>query len=917
MPRFDKPIDIDKIPTLPAIAMEAIRLMEGERSSFGSIAELLKNDQVLSGRLLRYANSAFVGSRAEITTIAKAISLLGFTTVRCLILSVSVFDCFTGGLARRRDDLVQFWLHSIGVAALAESLAARLGFANPDEAYLAGLVHDIGKLVCFLHLPEGFAQVCQELEKQGGYGIEAPLALEIEEELMGVTHVEVGKMVAAQWLFPAPLAKAIWLHHQPVFAAIRPEPANLHQLIRVADVLAVTHAIGSGYFLSAKPYDHQSYHFALENIMLHHKIGADEVEEMVRRAGERVQEMAGVLGLGDADTYRGLMGNANQTLGCVGVSLEQRNRELAQANQVLDAICAMTRRLKTGISVERAVEEIIAGAREAFGVSRCLCMVVDARRDAFVGKIATEGGLEGFEVARRGGAVLGVLSQANADLEAEAVRRLNKATVDFEHGGSLDALAETLAGSRFMATFFVADKTSSGRPERIGGELMLDFQGREELGGSQLGRHFELFTSSAAGAVERILLEVELEAQAREIAETARKMEEGQRQLFHSHRLATVGRLAAGAAHEINNPLTIISLNLQIMDRLLSQGGDLAELRERLKVIFGQEQRISKIIGELMGFARPTQPKLEAVDLAKVMRDVLSVLGDRVSMSKIKVDNQIPADLPLAYVDGGQIEQVFMNLLINASHAMPAGGRISLRAEVDRRGRLAVSVTDTGTGIARENLNKIFDPFFTTKRQGEGTGLGLAICHSIVEHNGGVLQVRSEEGVGSTFTVRLPLDQGSRLQALKKAVNQQRKESQPGEEVCRILVVDDERLLNEMLQECLRSAGYEVDGAYDGLEGIGRLRYKKYNLLLLDIRMPRKDGLEVLQFVRQEYPDIPVIIITGLASMEEIRATVRKGAFACLKKPFQLQKVLLKVSEALASVGDRCSPEPERPAEGG
>ncbi len=903
--RFDKHIDIDSIPTLPAIAMEAIRLMEGDQSNFSSIADLLQNDQVLSGRILHYANSAFVGSRTEITTIARAISLLGFTTVRSIILSVAVFDCFSGQLASRRDELVKFWLHSIGVAATAEILAAKLGFAQPDEAYLAGLVHDIGKLVCFLHLPDSFIKVCQELERQGGYVIEAPLALEVEEELMGTTHTEVGKLVATQWLFPASLVKAMWLHHQPVFAAIKPEADNLCQLVRFADVLCVSHSIGSSYFLSSNAYDHQHYHFALENLLLHHHLRPADLEDIVKKVMARVTEMASILGINDADKYRSLVSSANQSLGHMSLDLDHRNRELVQANRVLDATYAMTRRLKSGMASGDAVQEVILGAREAFGACRCLCMVLGSSKDVFVGQIYATAGVENFEVVVADGVLPGLVADgSNADLEAEALRRLKQATLEFDQGGVIESgMAEIIAGSEFMASFFVADKQSNGRRERIIGELVLDFQGVDRgVGGMEaLSRNFQVLATAAANGIERILLEKDLQAQAREMAEASRKMEESQRQLFHSHRLATVGRLAAGAAHEINNPLTIISLNLQIMDRLLSHGeGNLQELRDRLKVISGQEQRISKIIGELMGFARPSQPKLEAADVARVMNDVLMVIGDRVSMVKITVDNQIPVDLPKVYVDAGQIEQVFMNLLINANHAMPDGGSISLRGEVDRKNRVVVSISDTGSGIAKENLGKIFDPFFTTKKEGEGTGLGLAICHSIVEHNGGALQVQSEVGVGSTFMVRLPVDQGSRLQTMKRAVDQKQK-VMPVDEQCRILVVDDERLLNEMLQECLRSAGYEVDGAYDGVEGIGLLRYKKYHLILLDIRMPRKDGLEVLKFVKGEYPDIPVIIVTGLASMQEIKETVKNGAFACIKKPFQLDKVLAKVSEALAA----------------
>ncbi len=155
-------------------------------------------------------------------------------------------------------------------------------------------------------------------------------------------------------------------------------------------------------------------------------------------------------------------------------------------------------------------------------------------------------------------------------------------------------------------------------------------------------------------------------------------------------------------------------------------------------------------------------------------------------------------------------------------------------------------------------------------------------------------------GEGSTFSVRLPIDHGVQLRDLKKAVDQKTVRGDDLHEICRILIIDDERLLNEMLQECLKAAGYDVDGAYDGVEGIGMLRYQKYHLILLDVRMPRKDGLEVLKFVNREFPDIPVIIVTGLASLQEIKDTVKMGAFACLKKPFVLEKVLRTVNKALA-----------------
>jgi DNA-binding NtrC family response regulator len=165
------------------------------------------------------------------------------------------------------------------------------------------------------------------------------------------------------------------------------------------------------------------------------------------------------------------------------------------------------------------------------------------------------------------------------------------------------------------------------------------------------------------------------------------------------------------------------------------------------------------------------------------------------------------------------------------------------------------------------------------------------------------MRVSSEIGKGSTFVVSLPMDKGSRLRELKGILKTKKKEAgkSVAEEKTRLLVIDDERVLNDILQETLRVAGYQVEGAYDGVEGIEKLRHQKYHLVLLDIRMPRKDGLDVLKFIKREYPDVKVIIITGLASLPEIKETVKLGAFACLKKPFLLDRVLETIENALAS----------------
>lgn len=900
-----------RLPTLPSVAMEAIRLMEGEGASFESVAELLKNDQVLASRILQYANSAHVGSRRKVSTISEAISIVGFNAVRSIILSVSIFDCFSNKLAPLGKKLVNFWLHSIGVAATAEILASRLAFPSCDQAYVGGLIHDLGKLVCYLDSPDRFEELCRRLEQQGAFGMKAALPLDIEQEVIGATHIEAGRMLARRWGFPENLINVVWLHHQPVYETISPADENLYKLIRFADVLCVTHNIGASYFLLQNGYNHDHFHFALENLVLHHHLSPADIDSIMEEVHGRVEAVSTVLGIWDADEYRRLVGAANVSLGAMSMNLENQNRDLAEANRLLESVQAMIRQLQPGLSVRTAAGVIADAVRKTFHVGRCLCLLRDEAAREFVGLFfdgethhETRVPINSAERKRHIEA-----TQVSA-IEAEAIRRLEAQSLNISEGAQVDAgVVSMVAGSQFLATFFVADRQSPLGGDPLLGELMVDFSNAAYGGEPEVQNRFAAFAAAAGNAVERLLLSGNLERQSREMADAMRRMEESQRQLFHSHRLATVGRLAAGAAHEINNPLTIISLNVQILNSMLGKKKESQEVRDRLKIIAEQEERISKIIHDLMGFARPSEPKFVQASAEQIMHKVLNVIEDRVSMANIEVVNDIPADLPWLMVDPLQIEQVFMNLLINATHAMPEGGKVFLSAQ-GRNGFVEVRIKDTGVGIPKKNLAKIFDPFFTTKKEGEGTGLGLAVCHSIVEQNGGRLLVTSEVGKGTTFTIILPVDKGSRLRALKSGIEQQQaaKKHVPLEN-CRILVIDDERILNDMLQDSLREAGFEVEGAYDGIEGIGRLRYKKFHLVLLDIRMPRKDGLEVLQFIKDEFPDVKVVIITGLASMEEVKETVRMGAHACLRKPFRLEKVLETVENAIQTICVPIKPE--------
>jgi signal transduction histidine kinase len=247
---------------------------------------------------------------------------------------------------------------------------------------------------------------------------------------------------------------------------------------------------------------------------------------------------------------------------------------------------------------------------------------------------------------------------------------------------------------------------------------------------------------------------------------TLRLGEAEERTMAQAERMAAVGQLTASLAHEIGTPLNVISGNAEYLRSLADHD---PEVREGLDVIVQQSDRIAAFIRQLLRFARPETQRPELVPVAVVLADAVNLLREEMHRGKVKARVEVAPDLPLLLLDPDQMQQVFVNLLLNAVHAMPDGGELAITARRaarrgadggDPRGAVEVRVTDTGRGIAAEHLGRIFDPFFTTKGGGQGTGLGLAITRRIVEDHRGRVAVESRVGRGTTVTVTLPIAGG-------------------------------------------------------------------------------------------------------------------------------------------------------------
>jgi two-component system NtrC family sensor kinase len=238
------------------------------------------------------------------------------------------------------------------------------------------------------------------------------------------------------------------------------------------------------------------------------------------------------------------------------------------------------------------------------------------------------------------------------------------------------------------------------------------------------------------------------------IAEREEQLKEAtQRQISRSEKLASIGRLAAGIAHEINNPLTGVLMFAHLLQE--KEGRD-REDTEDLDVIVSETERVRDIVRSLLDFARQSPPSRELLDINSVVRDTLKLVHKQAERGDVAIDERLVDGLPPVLGDRNQLEQVVLNLSLNAIEAMPDGGRLSVSTRA-RNGSVVVLVRDTGCGIKAENLDRVFDPFFTTKPAGEGTGLGLSVSYGTVRQHGGELTVESREGEGTTMTVVLPV----------------------------------------------------------------------------------------------------------------------------------------------------------------
>ncbi len=378
-----------------------------------------------------------------------------------------------------------------------------------------------------------------------------------------------------------------------------------------------------------------------------------------------------------------------------------------------------------------------------------------------------------------------------------------------------------------------------------------------------------------------------------------------QSQLLVADRMVSVGTLAAGVAHEINNPLSYVLANLDYLGRMVSEAGEggldaeqTTELGEVLSEAQEGADRVRVIVRDLKTFSRSDDDKRYALDVHDVLESAI-----KMAWTEIRHRAQLVRDydhgVPSVEANEARLGQVFLNLLINAAQALPEGEaeqhEICLRTRQREDGAVVISVQDNGVGIPAENLSRIFDPFFTSKPVGVGTGLGLSICHSIVVSLGGSIDADSVVGKGSTFTISLPPVEQEEAPSVFASSPSLMALGPHG----RILIVDDDPGVARVLERALDA--HEVSMVQSGREAIERCQIEDYDLILCDLMMPDLTGMDVYAELKELRPDLSkrMIFITGGAFTPRARQFIDEMTHDLVDKPFDLKALRRLVRERL------------------
>jgi len=737
---------VDGLGALPAVTARVLELTapdvvaaSGAPAAIDEVTAVLASDQALAARLLWLANASVPH---PVRTVSAAVGALGVEAVRAAVLSNKVFEA-CGSPDARADGLDRraLWRHSLAVAFASRIVAERIELPiDGEEAFLAGLVHDIGKLLLSETLPKSHARSLAEARSHNGN------LAEWERQALGVDHLVAGRRLAQRWHLGSAIENVIWLHHQPseaipAFLA----DAGLVRVVALANALVHSRRIGfSGSMVAAQDPDDLARALGL---------GKADMSALVARLDEQLDNSASLLGLADAEApapSAASLIRAGAELGRFSEAMCRRQRKLSiQA----DAFVAIND-FADGLSGESGLPDVLLELAKVFGRAgagaAAAGAVVAYSLDAQAGTmLAVRLGRDGRPDWRTFALAAGAPQRSlpgDSPSPAEALGKLL---------GNLDAWdgwVDLTAGRHVSLT-------SGGR--WLGGAICPGEPADDSL------RAMAQVMGLTLGLVQQ---RSSADVMSEELAGASQLLADTREALAETKTLAAVGELAAGAGHELNTPLAVVSGRAQIMRQQASS----PEERSTWQTIADQAQRISDIITDMMDFANPPEPRIAPFEAAEMLSEAANSFSssDHPQAKSCRVDIQGENDVPSALADKAQVKAVLSELIANAA-ASPAGRAVLSASADESRRHVLIRVRDDGPGMDRETLARAYAPFFSVHEAGRRRGLGLAKAKRYVENNGGRIWIDSEPGKGTVVSVQLPAAEKEALEGDADHGNQQ------------------------------------------------------------------------------------------------------------------------------------------------
>ncbi len=708
-PLLDRIQTSKNLPSIPHILLKLIETCNSPNSTIEDISHIINKDSSLCAKVLRMVNSAYYGLPSRLTSIRQALLMLGTDAVKNIAVSTSVFQVFGAARGDGVFKLTVFWRHCLLCATLAKLIADKTEYDPPDEAFLSGLLHDIGKLVLWVNFSRKYGEVLQSSHDK-------PDLLLAAERRLGATHCEVGAWMIGRWNLESFMADAVLYHHEPVHRILDALP--LVKIVFVANALAE---------------ESLEQDTRLETALEVFGFERSDVESLVSQAEQEVQHIADSLGIEiePPETSDDMSPGADR----------EKEKDLVSGVRDFSLLQGTLQNLLHAHGQESLLNVIKQGLQVLFDVNSMLFLLDDPEKGALVGR----GGLS----PRRDTLAKEVLIPLQTT-NCLPIKSLEQAAPldSFGHLGTVELsiidnqIIRLIAKDGILCLPMVAQKESVG----------VIILGVEQAQIYRLCKQTALLTMLANQSA---------------LALHADNVKQAQLRLIQSERLAASSAIAKRVVHEVNNPISIIKNYIKILQLKLSAGDP---TQNELGIINEELDRVSLIVGELSDFSQPQVKQLEPLDVNSLLSDLVKITWESLMLdAKINFRLNLEPSVPMVLSEKNGLKQVFINLVRNAAEAMPKGGNIHISTRyVSNRlegqltqtmkkdsGQVEITIRDDGPGISDSVKSRLFEPFVSTKKDGHA-GLGLSIAYSIVRQVQGNIVCESSDQPGTTFKITLP-----------------------------------------------------------------------------------------------------------------------------------------------------------------